>query len=172
MRVLDAGCGNNKLPGAIGVDIRRGTAADVIHDLGLFPYPFKDGVFEQIYCLSAIEHLPDLVGVMNEFHRISRPGGRLHIQTPHFSSVYSWSDPTHRHHLSSRSFLSFTDHPGRGGVYTDRRFRIVEQRFIFGRSLISLIPRLLARISPWHYEKHFAFVFPANDIYFELEVLK
>jgi hypothetical protein len=35
-KILDVGCGQNKFPGAIGIDANRLSHADVIHDLGVF----------------------------------------------------------------------------------------------------------------------------------------
>jgi SAM-dependent methyltransferase len=171
-RVLDVGCGRNKLPGAIGIDRGQNSLADVYHDLDHFPYPFKDNSFDRIHCSHCIEHLKSVVGVMGEFHRIVKPGGRVYMVTPHFSSIYSWSEPTHIHHMSSRTFLEFTDDRSLGSYYVASRFRQIRSRIIFSKSVISLIPRLIYRLSPWHYEKHFAFIFPANDVEFELEVIK
>ncbi len=37
-RILDLGCGKKKREGAIGVDFSDRHAADVIHDLNVFPY--------------------------------------------------------------------------------------------------------------------------------------
>ena len=36
-KVLDIGCGKNKVPGSIGIDFNESIGADVIHDLNLFP---------------------------------------------------------------------------------------------------------------------------------------
>ena len=46
MKVLDVGCGNCKLKGAIGIDISP--AADIRHDLNKFPYPIKPNSFDKI----------------------------------------------------------------------------------------------------------------------------
>ena len=45
-RTLDLGCGSNKRAGAIGADITRGSAADVIVNLEQFFYPYNPGVLE------------------------------------------------------------------------------------------------------------------------------
>ena len=47
-QILHLGCGFNKITGSIGVDINPDSAADVIHDLNNFPYPFKDNRFDRI----------------------------------------------------------------------------------------------------------------------------
>ena len=41
-KILDVGCGQNKYPGAIGIDSNPRANADVTHDLGVLPYPFAN----------------------------------------------------------------------------------------------------------------------------------
>jgi hypothetical protein len=36
---LNLGCGDTKIEGAIGVDIRKTDATDVVHDLSVCPWP-------------------------------------------------------------------------------------------------------------------------------------
>src|SRR5688572_31594130 len=95
-RILDVGCGQNKFPGAIGIDANPRSHADVIHDLGVIPYPFADDEFDEIICRHVIEHVPDVLGFITELHRITRPGGRLKIVTPrseeHTSELQSQSN--------------------------------------------------------------------------------
>jgi SAM-dependent methyltransferase len=106
-KILDVGCGQNKFPGAIGIDANRMSHADVIHDLGIFPYPFADDEFEEIICRHVIEHVPDVLGFVNELHRITKPGGKLKIVTPHYSNPDWATDPTHRNHFNSYSLNCF-----------------------------------------------------------------
>lgn len=124
-RILDLGCGKNKLPGAIGVDRNPASDADLLCDLDRPPYPFRDSSFDEIRAVHVVEHVEDVVKFMEEMHRLLRPGGQLYLVTPHYSDFSSFCDPTHRWHLNSFSFSYFT---GRQdfGFYTPVRFR--EQR--------------------------------------------
>ena len=70
LKVLDLGCGNTKRPGAIGVDFNDRSAADVIHNLNRFPYPFNDSSFDEIYLDNTLEHLDDVTRVMEEVYRL------------------------------------------------------------------------------------------------------
>ena len=79
MKILDVGCGNNKYPGAVGMDINPRTAADIIHDCGIVPYPFADNEFDEIVCRHVAEHVPDVMAFIAALHRITRPGGRILI---------------------------------------------------------------------------------------------
>ena len=49
LKILDLGCGKKKRPGSVGVDHLDRHAADVIHDLNVFPYPFPDNECDVIY---------------------------------------------------------------------------------------------------------------------------
>ena len=128
MRILDVGCGINKFPGAIGIDRNRATAADVICDLDRFPYPFADGSFDGLRAIHVIEHLTDVIRTMEEFHRLVKPGGRVRIETPHYTDHSSFCDPTHKHHLTSFSFRYFGANHGGFGYYTQAKFREISVR--------------------------------------------
>ncbi len=93
-QILDIGCGAAKVPGAVGLDISADTAADIVHDLDSFPYPIADSSFDQILLQDVIEHVSEPIRVFEELHRIARPGARVQLRTPHFSSVLAYGDPT------------------------------------------------------------------------------
>jgi SAM-dependent methyltransferase len=123
MRVLDVGCGVNKFPGSVGIDRNPEARADVRADLDHFPYPFRDNVFDSIRVIHVIEHLDDIIGAMEEFHRLGRAGAELIIATPHYTDFSSFCDPTHRHHLNTFSFRYFGDDNAGFGYYSKARFR-------------------------------------------------
>ena len=188
-RTLDLGCGSNKRAGAIGADITRGSAADVIVNLEQFFYPFKDNTFDHIVFSHVIEHLTDIPRAMEEIWRISSPNACLEGVTPHFSSSASYTDPTHRHHLSYRTFdfLSepFPNPPGKLRRFLNifykiealehrprvvEKFQKIEVRLTFNPLFRRLGIEWLANIYPELYESFFAFIFPARDIVFRLKV--
>ena len=181
MRTLDLGCGTRRQPDSIGVDVNPNSAADVIANLDRFPYPFADNTFERIYCDGIIEHLGNVVQVMDELYRIARPGAHIIIITPYFTSVDAFSDPTHRHYFSARSFDYFT------GNFPEYDFYAQRAHFAKRRVEISFWP--LPRLRGWHpqhllgahwlanrytsiYERFLAYLLPAQTIRFELEVIK
>jgi SAM-dependent methyltransferase len=126
--ILDVGCGIRKFPGSIGIDLNPASAADVICDLDRFPYPFADRSFERLRAIHVVEHLTDIIRTMEEFHRLVRPGGRIRIETPHYSDYSSFCDPTHKHHLNSFSFKYFGDKHGGFGYYSEAKFREISVR--------------------------------------------
>src|SRR4051812_20591304 len=104
LKILHIGAGRRKIAGAVTLDINPRVSPDVVWDLNVFPYPFEDALFDVVVCEHVIEHLRDVIWVMEELHRVSKPGGRLYITVPHFSSLNFNTDPTHVHAFSSRSF--------------------------------------------------------------------
>lgn len=168
--ILDVGCGAAKYPGATGIDISPDTDADIVADLDQPPWPLEDDSFDQILMQDVIEHLETPLDALRELHRIGRPGARIHIRTPHFSSVLAYGDPTHRHVLSALAIRSFAE--PLFAHYTSVRFRVVHVTLDFWDPLRWIFVDRLANRYQGVYEALFAFRFPAINIRAELEVLK
>lgn len=175
-RLLEVGCGPKKLwRKSVAVDINPRSKADVIHDLNSTPYPFAENEFDVVIAEHVLEHLDDVITVMEELHRITKPGGIVYIEVPHFSSRDFFTDPTHQHAFSVTSFDYFV--PAKGGLYTfhystaDFAKRHVE---LSGPDH-SWWRRAINRFANRHqigFERDLAFIFPRHHINFELEVLK
>lgn len=168
--VLDVGCGSKKHPGAVGIDRSPDTDADIVHDLDVLPWPIDSDAFDQILLQDVIEHLHDLYGVFAEVHRIGRPGARVQLRTPHFSSMLAYSDPTHVHYLSAAAIRALAD--PRFAHYTAARFRVVHVTLDLWLPWRLLGVARLANRWPDLYERYFAFGLTAMNIRAELEVLK
>ncbi len=170
--ILDIGCGKRKQEAAaIGIDREAGSAADLLADLSQFPWPIADACADRIYLSHFIEHQPDILRVMAEVRRIAKPAAEVIVVTPHYSSLDSFTDPTHVHHLGWRSFDYFCRDSFENFTYHAGGFRILERRLTFGGSLLlDNLGRLVAAISVDFYEKHFAWIFPARNIYCRMEV--
>jgi SAM-dependent methyltransferase len=125
-KILDVGCGQNKFPGAIGMDSNPRSHADVIHDLGEIPYPFAENQFDEIICRHVIEHVPDVMAFVSELHRVTKPGGRISIVTPHCTNPDWATDPTHRNHFNSYSFTCFEPARTPFPFYTELELRPVK----------------------------------------------
>ena len=174
-RTLDVGCGINKSPGAIGIDRNPDSRADVLCDLDHTPYPFADNSFDQLRAIHVIEHLSDVIRSMEEFHRLVRPGGRVRIETPHYTDFSSFCDPTHRWHLNTFSFRYFgQDHAG-FGYYSRCKFREISLRvklLAFWRWLgFELLVNHFPRYRRF-WEHYLCFVVRGKVMEFEFEVIK
>ena len=171
---LDVGCGLNKRPGAIGIDRNRRTAADVLADIDRRALPFRDSTFGSVSLIHVIEHVADVVASLEEAHRVLRPGGRLLIETPHYSDASSFADPTHRWHLNSFSFRYFTE-AGGYDYYSRCRFRQVrlEVKLLRLWKLLGFefaVNRSRAFRKFWEY--YLCFLVRGKALVFELEAVK
>jgi SAM-dependent methyltransferase len=181
MRILDIGCGLHKVAGAIGMDLNPRTAADVIYNLNVIPYPFLDNSFDEVVGQHVIEHVENLLGVVAEIHRITRPGGIVKFLTPHYTNPDWATDPTHRTHLNSFSFRCFTDADPSFPFYTDvkletRRIHVSVLNLwkaLGFQWLINLDNRWPAmRFLRRFWEHYLSFIVRGKEIYYEFEVVK
>jgi hypothetical protein len=105
---------------------------------------------------------------MEEVTRVTKQGALITIITPHFTSLSSWRDPTHIHHLSYFSFDHFFKDSTRHYV-GGNKLKLVKRKLSFGGGFFGLIGRLLFSISPEAYENKFCFIFRASTLTFVLE---
>ena len=112
-RVADLGCGRTKqAEAAVGVDRYPSPVVNVLADLER-PLPFADASLDHVFAVHVLEHVRDMVALMNEIHRVLRPGGRLHAMGPYWRHVHAVADPTHVRGLSPQTFKYFCqDRPG------------------------------------------------------------
>lgn len=94
---LNLGCGPNRLPGYVNVDL-YGTP-DVRCNLEETPWPWDSDSVEEIRMAHVLEHLGQspqvFIGVMKELYRVCRHGARVYIRVPHPRHDFFLGDPTH-----------------------------------------------------------------------------
>ena len=170
MKVLDVGCGNNKTKEAIGIDISPNTQADIIHNLNKFPYPFNNNEFDKIICNDILEHLDNVITVMEELYRIAKPNAIIKIRVPHFSDNNAYGDLTHKHFFNTQSFDYFTMDKFQHRYSTKIKLKKLNTKIYFPK-LYKWI-EFLANWWPKKYERYFAFIFSAGNIEFQFMVVK
>jgi len=108
---LDVGCGDVKHEGFTGIDYRKTEAADIVHDLEMFPWPLKDESCFEAISLHVIEHINPHKGVfmkfMDEVWRVLIPNGTFYIATPHAGTTRYFQDPTHCNPCVAETFYYF-----------------------------------------------------------------
>lgn len=175
-RIVDLGCGTSKRPGAVGVDSNPAAHPDVVHDLEVFPYPFDDSSFDEIYLDNVLEHLDNVIPTMEEVHRIGAPSALVRIDVPYFRSRYAAIDPTHRHSFTVDSFSYFDPaHPYFAQYrYSDATFKVeslvFNERFP-SRGMRARLARYASR-KPVAYEERLSQLLPLDELTFRLRVVK
>ena len=170
---LNVGCGTDVRPGWVNLDVAALPGVDVVHDLNELPLPLEDERFDEIDCQDVLEHL-DYVPLLRELHRVLKPGGRLTVQSPHFSSRAVYLDPTHRTAFSIDTLRFFvpSDRFGERAYYFDFSFGAVESaRIVFHRyrgQPWNYVMEPLVNSSPamqeWYEETFLSRLFPAANI--------
>lgn len=171
-KVLDIGCGRKKLPGSIGLDQLQLPGVDVVADLSQ-RLPFKDGEFDVVYSNQVFEHVPNLIGLIEEINRILVPGGILVAHVQYFRSSWAAIDPTHIRQFTISSLDYFVrgtlEHSGYrfsevcfGKIekYIDGNYESNPFRYFFSK---------LALRYPYRFENCLlSFIYPFEDLTFVL----
>ena len=92
---LNLGSGERPMSGYVNIDWQKAEGVDVVHDLNVFPYPFTDGQFDEVYASHVLEHLDKPFLIMKELHRILKPGGVLRVKVPQFSRGFTHAEHEH-----------------------------------------------------------------------------
>ncbi len=172
---LHLGCGTIILPGWVNSDCAALPGVDVVHDLNKLPLPWKDESADEILCNDVFEHV-NFIPLLKECHRILAPGGRIHIQVPHFTAYNNFVDPTHINQFSIKTFNFFVADTYEGkfrGYYFDFKFsRYEKKRITFARGgplvlwnapmewLVNLSPKLQVYFELTGWSR----LFPAENI--------
>jgi ubiquinone/menaquinone biosynthesis C-methylase UbiE len=117
---LQLGCGKKPLTDYINHDLVNYEWVDVKHNLDIYPWPFEDNQFEEVYANSVIEHVEDLLACFGELHRILKPNGIFKGGVPWYNYGGAFGDPTHKQfftkttfdYLKSTSEYSYTETTG------------------------------------------------------------
>jgi 2-polyprenyl-3-methyl-5-hydroxy-6-metoxy-1,4-benzoquinol methylase len=163
-RILDVGCGRGVVLRALadrGFDVHgneisaeAARGADPRTEIRIAPslaeagYP--EAFFDEVLIWHVLEHLPDPRGTLAEAHRILRPGGRLIVAVPNFSSLQaSWTGaawfhldlPRHLHHFPLSALRDLLGSTG-FVVDSEHHFSLRQNPFGWIQSIMNFFPRL------------------------------
>ena len=158
---LDLGCGSNprnpfQATKSFGVDIRGDLEKNISQaDLSIEPIPFGDNTFDFCTAFDFIEHIPRsiypqgkprlaFVELMNEIHRVLKPGGMLLHFTPAFPSKEAFQDPTHVNIITKDTMPDYFCEPKSWAkIYGfNGSFELIEQRWVSSKWLIGIMRAL------------------------------
>lgn len=92
---VDLGCGAVKPEGFIGADRYPLRGVDVILDLEA-PLPFATDCIDFLVASHSLEHVANLIGLLQEIYRVCRDHARLYIVAPYASQGLNIANPYHR----------------------------------------------------------------------------
>jgi len=145
--ILHLGCGDKPTleQAAVNVDIRALRGVDVVCDLNELPWRWEDGEFDKVDATDILEHLDDVVGVVNEVWRVLEPGGVLWIRGPHQFGRNWLANPTHQRAFNEFSFDYLDPNLPNGqslGYLTDCKFRVLQAERD-GDDVVFLVKKML-----------------------------
>lgn len=176
LKRLNLGCGRNIKQGWVNLDSADLPGVDIVHDIEKLPLPFDDEEFDEIRCDNVLEHV-EYIPILKDLYRVLKPGGRLTIRVPHFSSHTSFGDPTHKKFFSSITFEFFVRNSRFEKDYyfdfhfsgiTYRKIKFLKKGLFWGNRLIEPLINSSSKIQYFYESSFLCRLFPANDIVVEL----
>ena len=131
MTSIEIGGGTLVQPGWINLDSRNGDGEwrRMAQDT---PWPAADNSIDGIRASHVMEHIPagePRIAVMNEAHRVLKPGGVFEVIVPILNDPLSWhaiADPTHVSFWVLESFHYFDGHFAANADYGIRLWQTLE----------------------------------------------
>jgi SAM-dependent methyltransferase len=128
MLKINLGSGFRKLEGYINIDKSEKAYADYILDLEKGLLPLSDNSAEEILATHILEHIQNIIPLMNECFRVLKDGGRMIIEVP--QNEGTWADPTHVRAFSKLSFRYYCGYPFSEIYGITAKFKLISQDFI------------------------------------------
>lgn len=179
---LNIGCGKDYREGWINVDFNRDVKADKYFDISKGKIPLEDNSCKYILLDNVLEHIEPtkLIKVLEELHRISKPGGVINIYVPHYSGCFAFSNITHFSFFGIGKFNTLsTKSTHTNENYSRCKFEVKERLLFFHHNYIKL--KFLSKL-PINWMFNFSFLwqkfiekfspFSFDEINYKLRVIK
>lgn len=140
---LNIGCGGRKLSGYVHLDRSPYSHVEITYDLESGQRMYwdtgalvADNTFDRMLMSHVIEHIRNPLPMMQELHRVAKPGCKLAILAPYGSSDNAWEDPTHVRAIFMDSMMYFSqawyehnDYGYRGDWQFSKRLFVLHKEF-------------------------------------------
>jgi hypothetical protein len=182
---LDLGCGMRPKAGHYGVDYADLPGVDIRASLEEPLTGLPDNSVGGVTTRHTMEHIVNVLPLLQEIHRVVVPGGTVDVEVPHFSNPYGFSDPTHVRFFGLYTFHYFSDAVDQPRKPVPNFY--MPQRFVIQSIKFSLVPTLIMnkpvrrlttkilncsfRLQDW-YERAMCRHFPVSSIKYALTVKK
>jgi SAM-dependent methyltransferase len=183
---IDLGSGPRPREGFYALDHLELEGIDIVADLNRPLELLPDDCAEHVFSSHALEHVENLLLLLGEIHRITRPGGLVEVVVPHFSNPYYYSDPTHMRFFGLYTMNYFVDtekQPEAWRVpvfYSPTRFEMESVKLSFYRTnlfdrLFVPVLRYFVNRSPGaqnFYERRLCWILPAAEVRYRMRACK
>ena len=149
-RKLNLGCGADRHPGYINLDIDSSWQPDILADLNQ-PFPVDVAIptsrfgavtlsqasFNEIVVYDVLQYIRDLDGFMKTCLDLLEEGGLLRVRVPYDLSLLAWQDPRHVRAFNENSWHCYTDGFWRLG-WKSARFTLLQCQVVlsdYGKDL-------------------------------------
>lgn len=110
LKKLNIGCGRDYRQGWENWDISNDVKAERHFDIRIQPFPCDDDAASEIYISGVLEQIGDndkFIHVMNEMHRVLKPGGEVTIVVPNARYAIAHRDPMDIRKFTKETFSYF-----------------------------------------------------------------
>jgi SAM-dependent methyltransferase len=172
-KTLDLGCGfhaNNPFNAAelFGVDLTTPKEPTPFNfkqvNIATESLPFSNSYFDYVTAFDVIEHIPrqaidyrdnsvktPFIDLMNEIHRVLKPGGIFYALTPCYPAGQAFQDPTHVNFITKDTHVYFCGE----NCYATRygfngNFKPIEIKWMYSKYAKSAQRSPLLTVKNWH----------------------
>lgn len=175
-RLLELGCGKNKRPGYLGLDLFPFKNVDFIVNLKKGKLPFASNSFDGFYSYHLLEHLEieEIEKLFIEIVRVGKNGSIFEFYVPHYTSCSAFYE-YHKTFFRENSFREFII--SEEGMYQSKaKFKLIYKRLIFTKEWYQFYNYLIEPVAnrfPGVYRNTFLRnLFPADEIHFIFQIVK
>ncbi len=170
---LHLGCGRDYKEGYINCDISPEVKHDKIVDLEK-KLPFEDSEVDEIYTKNTLEHIKNIIPLIEEFHRICKNNAIINIRVPFYSSYAFYCSLQHVTRFTPDTFKGSTFRDSNLEKIFNDKYKIkyfVERK----KGLLGVFQKVIDYFinkNTYFYCRVLANIFPSSEIEYILEVKK
>jgi ubiquinone/menaquinone biosynthesis C-methylase UbiE len=176
-KILVLGESREPLSGATALCDGARSHRELLRALEHIPWSFPDASFDHVRADGLLAEVNDFFRVMEEIHRVCRPGALVEVSMPFMSSVRFASNPGNQRAAASASFDYFDARRPLGRYhYSPAQFQRVSFEYVrayhgTAGKILGVLDKLvlpLCQRLPRAYEHYFAYWYPVHEVRFAL----
>jgi hypothetical protein len=125
---------------------------------------------------NSLEHLTEQLRVIEELHRVAKPGALVTLHVPYFRAHWAYNDPTHVRFFSAETFYHFDPAHPYHELYPYSKARFTVETIAFNerisRGPVRSLAKMIANRWPVRYEDLLSHLIPLDELTFRLRVIK